>query len=413
VEEELGRRTDQALLAEVKPFESARLTSYVSSVLDRVAAKVGPAPRRFTVRVLDTSYVTVRSGPGGYVYVTRGLLAFLGSEAELAGALAHEVAHITRHHWRSKLALLESQGIDDGDVSRLSDDGRLKLLALMRANELEADRLAVDYLERAGYSTKGLARVIELFAAIEREAGGSRIPPLLRTHPETGARLKVLAAATGSSGEARRAEYLKQIDGLVFGEDPKHGFLFGERYVNPSADLDLPLAAPWRARLMGRDLLAAMPGGSIVALCSRSEHGNLEATRAALTSEGMSFSTTELAGRPALLGQREERGGLTTHSAIFDTPAGVFVLAVVAPSDASGTVQARRLLQGAARIEDPSLRNLPPLRVRLATLAKATTLREHTRRVTSKTNLETLSLLNGVDPGATLPAGTVVKRIDH
>jgi predicted Zn-dependent protease len=413
VERELGRRTDAALLGELHVYDDPALSAYVDSVLERVTAAAAPPKRSWTLRILDTSYVTVRSAPGGYIYVTRGLLAFLGSESELAGALAHEVAHVALHHWKHKLDVLEREGIHDGDLSKLTPKGRLELLAEMRDDERAADQHAVDYLGRAGYSSQGLARVIRLFSSIEHMAGGDRIPSELRTHPATAERLREIARFAARVGADRRDEYLAHIDGLVFGEDPKHGYLFGPRYVNPEADLDLPLPAPWSARIVGRDLLAALPGANTVAFVSRSEHGDLEATRVALASGGTELSETEVADRPAWVGRRDERSGLEMRSALLSSAAGVWVLAVVAPTDAGSKARVDALFQGARRITDPSLAHLSPLRVRVTTLASPSTLRREQAAKPSKTGLQTLALLNGADPDATLPIGTKIKRIDQ
>lgn len=407
---EVGRRTDRALLAELRAHDDPRLQAYVSSVLDRVTRQAGPVRHAWTLRILDTSYVTVRSAPGGYVYLTRGLLAFLGTEAELAAALGHEVAHVTRHHWKSRMDVLEKHGIDDGDLSRLTKEGRLELLAQSRKDEREADELARGYLERAGYPRRGLSRVVQLFGEIERLAGGQRIPPELRTHPETAARLGWLSTQGQDSGDDKKSEYLSRIDGLLFGEDPRHGYLYAERYLNPVADLELALPSPWRARLIGRDLLAVLPAEDSVAVVSRSEHGNLEATRRALEAEGMTFATATVAGRAALRGQRQEPGGVVLESALFESPNGVFVLAVVAPPGAAGAVKA--FFAGASRISEPGLANIAPLRVRLDRLARAMTLAEYAREKPCKTNLDTLALLNGVAPTTALPAGSTVKRIE-
>jgi len=413
VERELGRRTDAALLEELHVYDEPKLNAYANAVLERVAAAASPPKRSWTLRILDTSYITVRSAPGGYIYVTRGLLAFLGSESELAGALAHEVAHVALHHWKHKLDVLEREGIHDGDLSKLTPKGRLDVLAAMRNDERAADEHAVEYMGRAGYSSQGLSRVIRLFSAIEHMAGGDHIPSELRTHPATSERLREIARLATRVGTDGRDEYLAHIDGLVFGEDPKHGYLFGPRYLNPEADLDLPLPTPWNARIVGRDLLAALPGANTVAFVSRSEHGSLEATRAALASGGTVLSEANIADRQAWVGRRAERGGLETRSALLSSQAGVWVLAVVAPDDAKSKARVDALFEGAHRITDPTLAHLSPLRVHVTTLASTSTLRREQAAEPSKTGLETLALLNGVDPDAMLPAGTKLKRIDQ
>lgn len=412
VEVEVGRRTDEMLLAEVKAYQDPKLQSYLDGVLARVTRAADAADHPWLLRILDTSHATVRSAPAGHVYVTRGLLAFLDSEAELAAALAHEVAHVVEHDWRTQTDFLEAHGIDDGDTSRLTRADRLSLLAKLRDDERRADARAIGLLARAGYAPDALLKVIGLFASFEREAGGNRVPPLLRTHPETAARLEALKHAVKDGGESRANEYLAAIDGLLFGEDPRTGFLYGERYVNPEADFELALPPPWRTRLVGRDLLAAMPGKATVAVLSRSEHGDLDATASALASTTSGkFEPTTLAGRRAFVALGTEEGGLVTRMALLDTAGGAYVLAVVVPTADQQSPAVKAVFDSLRPIADPALRAVKPLRIRVMALPRTMSLRQLEADKPSLTNLDTLALLNGVSSDAVLTAGTRVKRV--
>jgi predicted Zn-dependent protease len=411
VEREIGRRTDQMVLAEVKPYDDEKLAAYVATVLGRVTAAANADTEHWTPRVLDSSYLSVRSAPGGYVYVTRGLLAFLGSEADLAGALAHEVAHVTLRHWKTQLDFLEARGIEDGDLSRLSREDRLALAQKLRDDELRADAEAVKILQRAGYSSQGLAHVLRVFAAFERQTGGNRAPAVFRTHPATGDRLAALAGAP-NEGDTKQDAYLSTIDGLLFGTDPHHGFLYGASYVNPAADFELGLDPPWRARLVAGDLIAAVPGRSTVLVLSRSENGNLEATRDAV-GHGAPFQAATIAGHRALVGRVPQEEGLISRTTLIETLAGVFVLAVISPAAYEHDAAIETTLGSLAPVTDPAMKGIRPLRIRVIRLDRTVSLRELDAEKPSKTNLDTLALLNGVEPDTKLPSGTAVKRIDE
>lgn len=410
-DEELGRIADGRVMSELRELADPARHAYVSQVLARVARHADPAPSKWTLRLLDTSLVSVRSGPGGYVYVTRGLLAFLGSEAELAAALAHEVAHVSSRDWRRQAEYLVRHGVEDGDVGKLEEPDRLALYARLREEEREADRLALGYLARAGYARQGLVKVIGLFAELERLAGGVRVPALLRTHPDTAARLSAIGAGAGS-GEWKTREYLSRIDGLPFGEDPRDGYLYGDRYVVPNAGFELELPAAWRAQLVGRDLIAALPGKATIALVARSEHGNLEKTLSALGEPG-SFGETEMGGVRAFVTKQSADSGLVSLRWVLDTPNAPFVVGLVVPQGGEDSPPVKGLLANLRKISDPALAKLGTLRVRLVTLPGASTLRSLHERQPSRTNLTTLALVNGVDPDRELPAGTLVKRIDQ
>lgn len=408
---ELGRLADQQVMAEVRALPDRALQTYVEGVLARVAAHADPTASRWTLRLLDSSHVSVRSGPGGYVYVTRGLLAFLGSEAELAAALAHEVAHVSGRDWRRQAESLVAHGVEDGDISKLRPDDRLALLSRLRREEHLADERALEYLERAGYARGGLAEVLGLFEALERLAGGNRVPPSLRTHPATRERLSAIGKRSTPGGEWRKAEYLAKIQGLLFGEDARDGYLIGDRYVVPNADFELPLPAAWRARLVGRDLIAALPGKATILLVARSEHGTLERTLSAL-GDAASFTELSLGERRAFSARKPSDGGLTSMSYVFDTPGAPLVLALVVPGGEEDSEPVRVLLDSVRKIADPALRNLGTLRVHVVKLEAPSSLRAVAQARPTHTNLSTLALINGVDPDQVLPTGTLIKRIE-
>jgi predicted Zn-dependent protease len=406
---ELGRVADDKVMSTARPYVDADLRAYVDGVLAKVARHARPTASRWSLRLLDTSEISVRSGPGGYVYVTRGLLACLGSEAELAAALAHEVAHVSKRHWRKQAEYLIRHGVEDGDIGKLQPDHRAELLSTLRREELEADALALDYLKAAGYEGSGLTRVIALFAQIERLAGGARAPEHLRTHPNTAARLAAVHQRTAPGGRRFESEYLARIDGLQFGEDARDGYLFGDRYVVPRADFELVLPAAWRAQLVGRDLMAALPGRGTVALVARSEHGDLQATLSAL---GGGFAPTTLGELRAFVAKGERAGGMVSSSWVIDTGSAPLVLAVVAPRGEEESEPVRALVAGARRISSPALRNIGTLRIRLQKLAQQRTLREVFTERPPRTNLVTFSLINGVGPDEPLDAGRVIKRVE-
>lgn len=406
---EVGAAADRELRKSFPTYPDPKLAAYVSSIAQRVGAAVQGGPANWTVRVLDSSYVTVRSAPGGYVYLTRSTLAHFGSEAELAGAFAHEAAHVAERHYLTAPRFLAAHGIEGDDMSKLPALDRLELLSKLREDERIADRMAVGYLGRAGYAPQGLPRVIELFDEIERRAGGHPIPALLRTHPETKVRLAALANVS-EAGKWNRDEYLDQIDGLLFGDDPRHGYLYQKRYINPSADLEIDIGPPWRAQLIGRDLVAAVPGTSTVLVLSKSEHPSFDETRTAI---GGTTPPVTQGGLRIAFDRAPQDGGLVAKTAIVETSAGVLVLIVVVPESEEEGSLATGVLSSIKRVSEPQLRAIKPLRVRLTKLERNMSLRTLDAEKPSRTNLATLSLLNRADADVALPAGTRVKRIDQ
>lgn len=237
-------------------------SAYVAEVGGRVAQAAGQGGR-CGFHVVNSDVVNAfTSPPGCHVYITRGLLALLSSEDELAAVLGHEVGHVTANHagkrqQRSTLttlgALVLGAVTKSSDLAQLASGfGQLNVLSYSRAQELQSDQLAVRYLTGGGYSPYALADVITALQGQEqlktRISGREEktAPAWAQTHPLHGDRItRALqhARATGRPpGPERDAEYLARIDGLIFGDDPRQGFVEGRRFVHP--DLGIAFEAP-------------------------------------------------------------------------------------------------------------------------------------------------------------------------
>ncbi|MDE0941554.1 MAG: M48 family metalloprotease [Alphaproteobacteria bacterium] len=249
-------------------YEHARLNKYVAGIGNALAqhAEYQQYPYRFTI--LNTPIVNALALPGGYIYVTRGLLALASSEAELAGVLSHELAHVTaRHGAESRGAqqvaqiglLLGAIGLSAAGLpSGLMQLGQTAALAAIkgysREHELEADTLGIRYMSRAGYDPDAMVSFLASLRAHSKvEAQLQGLPAgevdefnIMATHPRTVERVRQaqkLAATTkrhaekgGRTKSGRRwgkDKYLTQIDGMMFGDDPRQGLIQGRRFVHP------------------------------------------------------------------------------------------------------------------------------------------------------------------------------------
>ena len=258
----MGREAYPAVLAEYGRYADSTTQRYVSGVGERIA-KVSHLPNlewRFTV--IDDPSVNAFAMPGGYIYVTRGILAHLNSEAQLAGVLGHEIAHVTARHSASQMSRQQITGLGLGVASivsstvarygQIAEQGLgLMFLKYGRDDEDEADRLGVDYATRAGYDP---AEIPPTYAMLKRvsDAAGQRLPGYLSTHPDPGdreVRTRELArvAREGKSGLlVRRDEFLREADGLVFGNDPRGGYFEGDVFYHPGLEFAITFPSGWR-----------------------------------------------------------------------------------------------------------------------------------------------------------------------
>ncbi len=248
-------------------YSDVELSAYVTRVGERVAEASDMPDKPFTFTVLNSPMVNAFTVGGGYVYVTRGILASMNSEAELAALLGHEIGHVTARHTARREARMQQDRAVSIGVGLLSRSlsaallaegaGALKRQAYSREQEAESDRLGVASMARAGYDPFAMPQMLGALkrevALMNRVAGndpdaGPGIPAWLSDHPETDDRIVKTtgeATATGKAagtGDLGRNAHLDAIDGMLFGPDPQHGLFRNGAFLHPGLRLafDLP-----------------------------------------------------------------------------------------------------------------------------------------------------------------------------
>lgn len=223
-----GRQAHQQILKNNKPYQDARLQAYVSRIGKMMAAHSHRPNLPYTFTVLEDNSVNAFALPGGYIYITTGLMAYLNSEAELAAVLGHEIGHVAARHNVSQASanmVGELLGAvvarhQPGYANTFSSTSKLLQLSYGRGHELEADGLGSEYLARAGYDPAHMATVIITLQAYDQFHGGQSAPyrDLLSTHPSNDQRLQQLIGQARRFGNGKRnpghLTYLKQIEGL-------------------------------------------------------------------------------------------------------------------------------------------------------------------------------------------------------
>ncbi|MDX1711309.1 MAG: M48 family metalloprotease [Rhodovibrionaceae bacterium] len=234
--------------------ENAELTSYVASI-GRLLAKTSEMPDiKWTFTVLDTPIVNAFATPGGYIYVTRGLVALAENEAELAGVLAHEIGHVTARHMAERYgqsviaqvlnlgaAVALGGGMETQAIGALS---AVMLRSYSREQEFEADTLGVRYLTRAGYEPEAMASFLaklqehsRLEAKMRGQPGAADKFNIMQTHPRTADRVEAaIQAAAGrrvTDPIVARDIYLDKIDGMIYGDSPEQGMVRGREFLHP------------------------------------------------------------------------------------------------------------------------------------------------------------------------------------
>ncbi len=284
---ELGREADTGITASYGLYGEEELGFYLDELGQRMARICHRPELEFSFKILDTPVINAFAVPGGFVYVTRGILAYLNSEAELTGVLGHELGHITARHTAQRLsqATVAGLGIGLGSMfsetfsrySQVAEAGvGLLMLSFSRANEREADRLGVEYSSAAGWDA---AEMAAFFATLERMSPkrGGGLPDWFSTHPAPEERVDNVrrmarearterSAAGGAEPVVNRTEYLQQIAGLVYGADPRQGYIAEGTFYHPELRFLFPVPTDWTVLNEARQVQLTGPQDQAVIL---------------------------------------------------------------------------------------------------------------------------------------------------
>ncbi len=262
-EQALGDQSDPGIVAAYGLYEDAQMQAFINEKGQQMA-KVSHRPDlKYTFRILDSPVVNAFALPGGYVYFTRGIMAHFNNEAEFAGVLGHEIGHVTARHSAKQYTaqMLGQVGFIAGLVvsekfrglaNEASQGLGLMFLKFGRNHETESDRLGVEYSTKINYDAHEMADFFQTLNRLQQKAGAS-IPDFLSTHPNPVDRYgKVHAEADKWQAEypnnykVNRDQYLKLIDGIVFGEDPKQGFAENNKFYHPELKFQFPYPNGWQ-----------------------------------------------------------------------------------------------------------------------------------------------------------------------
>lgn len=287
----IGREQHPQILEEFGgEYEDPRLTRYVTELGNKLASFTEyQYPYRFTV--LNSPIVNAFALPGGYVYISRGLLAIASNEAELAGVLAHELGHVVARHSAERQGAAQianigvligaigaqALGLPGGDVAQLGQTvAGFAISSYSRDQESEADLLGVRYMSRAGYDPDAMVTFLATLreqSQLEAEMAGKSPDSvdarnMSATHPRTIDRVRAAqtAAAEGRPANAviAREPYLAAIDGMLFGDDPRQGIVRDTLFVHPVLRFEFRAPAGFRLQNSPNRLTASHPQGAVV-----------------------------------------------------------------------------------------------------------------------------------------------------
>lgn len=439
----MGAESHPEVLAQFGTVEDAALQAYFSKVGKELGRLSHRPNLEWHFTVVDAPVVNAFAVPGGYVYLTRGILEHMNNEAEMASVLGHEIGHITARHSVTQLSQgqLMNIGLGLGSIfssqfQQLSGLAQMGLQVLMlkysRDHEREADRLGLEYMARAGYDPEQMSRFFEVFNDMSEEREGA-VPNWLSTHPSPpdrlrdtrleGARLK--RSAPGRTFKVDADAFMPRLARLVYGDNPREGFEQDGRFIHPDLRFQFDVPPGWQVENTKSAVFISEPrGGAVVQLSMvppQAGGSPAEIGRTMGNQQGhqlVSGREERINGKPAFAGLyrvQSDSGILGVTAAFISHGGNVYQLAGLAPESAFSGYrrQMETSLRSFRELTDSRLLSVQPDRMKLVRARRGDTLRRLAgSSAQGRIKIEDLARLNRLQPDQALAANTWVKLVD-
>jgi predicted Zn-dependent protease len=292
----LGKESDPAIIAQYGVYQNEKLQLFITEKGKQMAAISHRPNLNYEFKILDSPIVNAFAVPGGYVYFTRGIMGHFNNEAEFAGVLGHEIGHIAAKHSAQQYSkqmltqvLFIGGMIVSEDFRKFADVAQqgigLLFLKFSRDNESESDKLGVEYSTKIGYDAHEMAGFFKTLKKLGGEDGS--IPTFLSTHPDPGDRnTKVNQMATEvqktidpATLKVNRNTYLRMIDGIIYGEDPKQGFVENNVFYHPELKFQFVVPTSWKLLNSPAQVQMAPEDGKALMVMALAEGADLNAAK--------------------------------------------------------------------------------------------------------------------------------------
>ncbi len=435
---ELGKQSHPEILASYGVYPDSTLQAWFNTKGQEMVRVSQRSNLPFTFTVLDSPVVNAFAVPGGYIYVTRGIMGYFNDEAQFAGVLGHELGHVAARHSAQQYSKSQVTSLAIGVGTVFSEEfalfsdlvsagTSLMFLKFSRDDERQADQLGVEYSSKVGYDA---VRMGDFFSTLERmrPAGGS-LPEWASTHPDPGDRINATHTMARSWQKAhpgtyvtRRNEYLERVNGLVFGDDPRQGYVKNGVFYHPGLKFQFPVPAAWTLTNQPSEVRAAPKEGENAILIFRVEKGknpqeagrNFASSNKITLTDSKAVTVNGMSGY-ATLGQMDSDGQtLTVRSQYVQMDSTVFAFHGLSSPGEYRTHEPAfsQTAAGFKRLSDKALLTVAPRKVEVRTVQKARTLKAAFQDLhVTEDKLNEFAILNGMNLDDKLSAGARIKVI--
>lgn len=442
----MGREYDPQIVATFGEYQDDQLLTFIREKGIEMG-KISHRPDlEYHFRILDTPVVNAFAVPGGYLYFTRGILAQFNNEAELIGVLGHEMGHVTARHTVSQQSkqqlgqLLLVGGMIASeqfrDFAGVAMQGmELLFLKFSRDHERESDRLGVEYASKLSYDPQEMGNFFNTLSRMSATEGPGGIPTFLSTHPDPGDRFRDVTRMSedwkkkldNDNWQVNEDNYLRMIEGIVYGEDPRQGFQEDNIFYHPELKFSFPVPAGWMLVNSPSQVQMAPKDGQALIVFSLAPENSAEAAAeqalGALQLKPLESQRATVNGLPAVATvservSQDQQSGAQQHirvlSYFIEYGGRVYVFHGVADNAAFGnfTRTFETAMTSFSRLTDSSKLNRQPKRIRLQQVKQDGSLESAFSRLgIPQSEMEELALLNNMELADEVKAGKLLKVI--
>lgn len=433
---QMGLSADPSIVTSMGLDPDSGRQRYVRALGTRLASTSERPNLPWTFRVIDDPVVNAFAVPGGHIYITRGIMAHLNSEAELAGVMGHEIGHVTARHSVQQMSRqqIAQIGLVVGTViepklqryaGAASQSLGLLFLKFSRDDESQADYLGYRYMRRQRYDGRQMPQVFTLLDRVTQASGGGRVPDWLATHPNPGNRLEAInrdiaATPRESLGTVvNREAYLRAIDGIVYGDNPRDGYVRNGEFVHPDLQFRISFPAAWTVQNQRDAVQAVSPQqDAVVQLSIATQATPDQAATAFFSQQGVTGTPARVTvrGLAATTGEfaaTTDQGAVAGRATFIDYGGHVYQILAITSQDRWPGVRdvAWRATTSFDRLTDPAVLAVQPWHVQIVTVRQSMTVEEFARAYPGPVPVATVALVNNMDPGDRFAAGSLAKRI--
>jgi len=445
-ERAMGVESDPAIISSMGLYQDESMQKFIKTK-GKQMGKISHRPDLdYSFKVVDSPVVNAFAVPGGFIYFTRGIMAHFNSEAEFAGVLGHEIGHVTARHSAAQISKQQLYGglmmagmILSPEFRQFSDAAQqglgLLFLKFGRGAESQSDELGVEYSTKIGYDAHHMANFFGVLNRLQAKSGQS-IPDFLSTHPNPADRFnrvhELANEAQAQIGDAKlvvnRNEYLRMIDGIIYGEDPTQGYVADGTFYHPELKFQFPVPGQWQLVNTPQMVQMASKDGKAIMMMTLAPEKTLpEAATATAERDQLAVvekSNVTVNGLPgiAMISQQDQKDpnsgqvvqSLRILTYLIQYNGLIYKFHGLSKAEDfnsyynlfSSTMTNFRVLTNQSRID------VFPTRIKIQTIPSAMTLSQAFMRYNQpQDQLETIAILNNMKLTDQLKTGTLIKTL--